>query len=195
MNARLLGTLCIIGSIIGVANSLRLVMLGQPLTDGIQTLDTLTAMTMVVGAIAGLCGLLGFIALRATGNNPIFRLLTYLPGISYLAAIVGGLGLLTGLLTSSSDSPITVVISGLSDILNPVAWLVVAILTFAAKSWQGWRKFVPLALFLTFPLGIAVSISTGLFGTYDVIYYAATALLGYAVQSSAPAMQLREVTA
>jgi hypothetical protein len=71
----------------------------------------------------------------------------------------------------------------------------VAIVTIAAKSWRGWRRFVPLALFLAFPLGIVVSVSTGLVGTFGIINYAALALLGYAVQSSASVVQLREVAA
>lgn len=195
MNARLFGALCIVGSVIGMLDSMRLVMLGRPLTEGLQALDTMTLIATVVAALGGLCGLLGFIALRATGDNPIFRILTYLPAVSYLAAIVAGLGLLTGLLTNDSNNPITVLVATLSDIFNPVAWLVVAILTIAAKSWRDWRKFVPFAVVLAFPLGVVVSIGAGLFGTFGVVNYAAVALLGYAVRSSAPALRLRELTA
>ena len=195
MNTRLLGTWCIIGSAIGVADGVRLVMLGEQLTPGIRTLDAITATTTVVAAIGGLCGLLGFIALRATGNNPIFRVLTYLPGVSYLATLLAGLGLLTGLLTSDADNPVVVLLALLAEPVGPAAWLVVAILTIAAKSWQGWRRLVPLALFLAFPLGIIASLTTGLVGTFAIINYAATVLLGSAVQSSESAAPLREVVA
>ena len=194
-NARSLGTLCIIGSLIGIADGVRLVILGRQLTPGIQTLDTMTAMTTVVAAIGGLCGLLGLIALRATGNHPIYRFLTYLPAISYLAAIIAGLGLLTGLLTSDSNNPVIVLLGLLVEPVGPAAWLVVAILTIAAKTWRGWRRLAPLALVLAFPVGIVASLSTGLVGTFAIINYAAAVLLGYAVQSSESAAQLREVAA
>jgi hypothetical protein len=55
-----------------------------------QPLDSATEVATIVGALAGLCGLLGLLALHATGNNPIFRLLSYLPAISYVAAVIGG---------------------------------------------------------------------------------------------------------
>ena len=194
-NARSLGTLCIIGSLIGIADGVRLVILGRQLTPGIQTLDTMTAMTTVLAAIGGLCGLLGLIALRATSNNPIYRFLTYLPAVSYLAAIIAGLGLLTGLLTSDSNNPVIVLLGLLVEPVGPAAWLVVAILTIAAKTWRGWRRLAPLALVLAFPMGIVASLSTGLVGTFAIINYAATVLLGYAVQSSESAAQLREVAA
>jgi hypothetical protein len=170
-------------------------MLGRQLTPGIQALDTMTAMTVVMAALGGLCGLLGLIALRATGNHPIYRFLTYLPAISYLAAIIAGLGLLTGLLTSDSNNPVIVLLGLLVEPVGPAAWLVVAILTIAAKTWRDWRRLAPLALVLAFPVGVVASLTTGLVGTFAIINYAATVLLGYAVQSSASAAQLREVAA
>jgi hypothetical protein len=195
MNTRLLGTLCIAGSLIAMADGVRRVMLGKPLTPGIQVLDNITAAALVVAAVAGLCGLLALIALRATGNNPIFRLLTYLPAVSYLATIAAGLGLLTGVLTSDSENPVVLLIWLLGDIFGPAAWLLVAILTVAAKTWRGWRRFVPFAFVLVFPLGIVLTEITGLHGTFDIVHFAAPVLLGFAVQSREPAPQLREALA
>jgi hypothetical protein len=103
MNTRLLGTLCIAGSAIALADGVRLVMLGREMPGaGLQQLDSATDVASIVGALAGLCGLLGLMALRTTGTNPIFRLLGYLPAISYIAAVVAGLGLLTGMVTSDA---------------------------------------------------------------------------------------------
>ena len=194
-NPRLLGTLCIVGSVIALADGIRLVMLGRQLGPGLQQLDSATAAATIIGALAGLCGLLGLMALRATGNNPIFRLLGYLPAISYVAAIVGGLGLLTGFLTSDSNNPVAVIVSVLDDLLGPAAWLVVAILTVAARQLPGWRRLVPFALVLAFPLGIAATEMTGLAGTFRIVFYAAPVLLGYALQHSQPAPQLRNALA
>jgi hypothetical protein len=195
MNSRLLGTLCIAGSLIAMADGIRLVMLGRQLPPGLQQLDSATAVATVIGALAGLCGLFGLMALRATGTNPIFRLLGYLPALSYIAAVVAGLGLLTGLLTSDADNPVAIVISVLSDLLGPAAWLVVAILTIAAKQLTGWRRFVPFAPFLAFPLGIAATEITGLAGAFRIVFYAAPVLLGYAVQRTQPAPRLRNAIA
>ncbi len=195
MNTRLLGTLCVIGSLIGLADSVRSVMNGEPLAQGLRFPDTITSISNVLGAIGALCGLLGFIALRGTGTKPIFRLLTYLPGVSYVASIILGLAVLTGLLPLDANNPVIIILASLGDLLSPAAWLVIAILTIAAKSWHGWRRFVPLAIVLAFPLGIVVSVSMGLVGVFGIINYAAAALLGYAVQTYAPVPQLREAVA
>jgi hypothetical protein len=195
MNTRLLGTLCIAGSVVGLADAVRLVMLGRPLASGLQQLDSATDVATAVGALGGLCGLLGLMALRATGNNPIFRLLGYLPAISYLAAVVGSMGLLFGVLTNDSDNPVTVLIWLVSDLLGPAAWLALAILTVAARRLQGWRRLVPFAIVLAFPVGIVVTEITGLAGTFRIVAYAVLVLLGYAVQRAEPAPRLREALA
>jgi hypothetical protein len=184
MNTRLLGTLCIIGSLIGMADATRNLLMGQQMVDGLRQLDAISSIAMVLAAIGGLCGVLGLVALRATGSNPVFRLLTYLPGISYVAMMFAGLGLFTGLLKTDADNPVVLVAYILGDILNPLAWIVVSILTIAAKSWQGWRRFAPLAIVLAFPLGIVASGVIGLVGAFGIVNYAAVVLLGYALQSS-----------
>jgi hypothetical protein len=195
-NTRLLGTLCIVGSLIALADGVRLVMIGRQMPSaGLQQLDGATDVATIIGALAGLCGLLGLLALHATGNNPIFRLLGYLPAISYSAAVIGSLGQLAGVFTGDADNPVVVVISVLDDLLGPAAWLVVAILTLAAKTWTGWRRFAPFALVLAFPVGIALTEITGLAGMFRIAFYAAPILLGYAVQRSQPAVQLREAIA
>jgi hypothetical protein len=186
---------CIAGSLVGLADAVRLVLLGRPLTSGLLQLDSATDVATAVGALGGLCGVLGLMALRATGNNPIFRLLGYLPGVAYVAALIGSLGLLVGVLTSSDNDPVSVLIWVVADLLGPAAWLAVAILTVAAKRVQGWRRFVPFAIVLAFALGIAVSSITGLAGTFRIVEYAALMLLGYAVQSAASAPRLREALA
>jgi len=102
---------------------------------------------------------------------------------------------LTGALTSDANDPVMVLLGLLVEPVGPAAWLVVAILTIAAKTWRGWRRLVPLALVLAFPLGIVASLSTGLVGTFAMINYAATILLGYAVQGSESTALLREAVA
>ena len=191
VSPRLLGTLCIAGALIGLADGIRLVALGRQLGPGLQALDTATQVATLVAALGGLCGVFGLIALRATGSNPVFRLLGYLPVISFVATLIAGLAMLAGVIKSDAESPVAVILVVVGDLLGPAVWLVVGILTIAARRLSGWRRFVPFAFVAAFVLGIIATEVTGLAGTFRIIYYAAMALLGYAVQRTAPAPQLR----
>src|SRR5690349_15131127 len=91
MNTRLLGALCIAGSLVGVADGVRRVAIGATHEGMYLTLDTLMYLGETVWLAGTLCGLLGLIALRATGTNPIFRVLSWLPVVGTAAEIVGGL--------------------------------------------------------------------------------------------------------
>ena len=196
MNPRLLGTLCLAGGLIALADGIRLVALGRQMpASGLQQLDSATDIATTIGALAGLCGVLGLLALRATGTNPVFRLLTCLPALSYIAAMIGSIGLLLGVLSSDSDNPGVQVLWITSDVVGPVAWLVVGILAVAAKQLSGWRRFVPFVLVLAFPLGIAATELTGLSGTFRIVFYAAIVVLGYAVQRVEGTARLRNAIA
>lgn len=195
MNARTLGTIGIVGGLVGMAEGLRQVMLGTQLAPGLRDLDTITSAAYVIAAVGGICALMGFLALRGTGTKPIFRLLTYLPAVSYIAAVIMGLATAVGVLTSDAESPIAMLVVFLADLFHPAAWVVVAILTIAAREWHGWRRFVPAAIVAAFPLGIVISTATGLVGMFLLFHYAGTVLLGYAVRSAAPVAQPVETLA
>jgi hypothetical protein len=194
-NTRLLGTLCIVGALVGMADGLRKVILGTPLTPGLQTLDTFSMAAIALTAAGGVCGVLGLVALRATGSRPLFRFLTYLPAVSYTAGVVSGLGMLSGVLTNDAQSGATLVLVFAYEILGPAAWLVVGILTIAAKEWSGWRRLVPLAQILAFPLAIAAATLTGFVGTFALVQFTALATLGYVVRSTAAGSRLRPAEA
>ena len=189
MNTRLLGRLCIIGSLIAVADGIRLVLTGHQDVPGFRHLDTIQFLTQIVWSVGGLCAVLGLITLKATGTNPVFRFMSYLPAVGYIAMIVGLLLGLAGLPTA--NNPIGLV----GQILAQGGMLVLAILVLAAKRWSGWRKFAPLLTILTIPLGAVLVAITGLDGWFIIINAAATALLGYAVLSSSPVAQLRPAAA
>jgi hypothetical protein len=184
MTPRQLGILGIVAGTVGLLNGIRLILIGQPLTPGILTLDTMTEATTAVGAIGGLSALLGFMALRGTGSKPLFRLLGYLPGISYVAMLIAATGMFLDVLRIESESPLVIALLTLGDLLYPLAWLVVGILTIAAKEWRGWRRLVPLWMVAAFVLGAVSAELTKLVGAFHVLEYTATMLLGMAVISS-----------
>ena len=95
--------------------------MGRQLSPGLQQLDTATQLATLLAALGGLCGVFGFMALGATGSNPVFRLLGYLPAISFAAIVVGGLAMLSGILESDAESPVTVVLVVVGDLLGPAA--------------------------------------------------------------------------
>ncbi len=185
----MLGRLCIIGSLIAVADGIRLVLTGHQDVPGFRHLDTIQFLTQLAWAVGALCAVLGLIALKATGTNPIFRFLSYVPVVGYIASIIGLLLGLTGVPTA--NNPIGIV----GQILAMGGMLVLAILVLAAKRWHGWRKFTPLLTILTIPLGAMLVGITGLDGWFIIINAAATALLGYAILSSIPVAQLRTAAA
>ena len=189
MNTRLLGRLSIIASTVMLANGVRLVVTGHQDIPGFLDLDTISIVVQLVSAIGGLCSMIALIALKATGKNPIFRLLSYLPAVGYAALIVGFLIGLAGV--PITENPIGI----FGQLLTQSGRLVLAILVIAAKSWTGWRRFAPLVTVLTIPLGAALTGLTGLDGMFIIINAMAMILLGYVVQSSEPVTQLRAAVA
>ena len=189
MNTRLLGTLSIIASAIMIADGVRLVMTGHQSVSGFRDHDTISIVVQLVSAIGGLCAVIGLIALKATGRNPIFRWLSYLPAVGYAALIVGFLIGLAGV--PITKNPIGI----FGQLMAQGGMLVLGILVIAAKTWTGWRRFAPLVTVLTIPLGAVLVGLTGLDGMFIIINAMAMILLGYVVQSSEPVTRLREAVA
>lgn len=187
MNPRLLGVICIIGSLVAFADGVRKIVIGTthegPFTDP----DALSyLLSTFIWYISILCGMLGLIALRATGANPIFRLLSWLPVVGSAGAAVGGLVGLAGV-PVSENVPLRI-----GGDLYMAGLLVVAILVLAARVWRGWRAFTPLLNIIAIPLGGLVYVAIGgLDGGWLVTNAAASALLGYAVMSSVPVVEVR----
>jgi hypothetical protein len=172
MNTRLLGTLCIIGSAFQVVDGVRWAALKLTAND---PLSLFMGIALDFGA---LCGLSALLALKATGTNRIFQVLTYLPILGLLGDMINNIAQLAKL--SGPDT----IFSMTSALLILAGCLVVGILTIAAKQWTGWRKFTPLLTCLMFPIALLVRSATQTTGLISIFMGAAWMLLGYAVLSS-----------
>jgi len=188
MNTRLLGILCIVGSAIGVADGVRRVAIGATHEGTFLTLDTLMYLGEVFWLTGMFCGFLGLIALRATGANPIFRLLSWLPVVALAIQVLGAL---IGAVSGAQPAELWPLIAG--QLLYMAGVLVVSILVLAARVWRGWRAFVPLLNVISIPLGAVVAtLIGGLDGGWIITNALASALIGYVVLSYLPAPQVRD---
>jgi len=61
---------------------------------------------------------------------------------------------------------------------------VVGILTIAAKTWRGWRRFVPLLASVMFPIGLTIGNAIGIGGVISGAFWV---LLGYVIATAEPA--------
>jgi hypothetical protein len=184
MNTRLLGILCIAGSLVAVVGAL----LFRLRYDSAST-----GMGVVVGSLMSLgfiAGLIGLIQLNAVGSNPVARAVAFLPIIGLVLGSVGAVARASG--ESSSDSILSIV--GFVGFFGFLAGLVlVSILTIAAKTWSGWRRFVPLFVTVMFFIGLGFRDNIYLSHAISV---APMALLGYVVATAEPtSSRVESVTA
>lgn len=175
MNTRLLGILCIVGSLLAVVGAL----LFRLRYDSAST-----GMGLVVGSLMSLgiiAGLIGLIQLNAVGSNPVVRAVAFLPIIGVVLSNVGQFARVSGV--SSSDSILSIV--GFAGFFGFLAGLVlVSILTVAAKTWPGWRRFVPLFVTVMFFIGLGFRVDNIYLS--HAVSVAPMALLGYVVATSEP---------
>jgi hypothetical protein len=143
MNARVLGMLCVIGNVLWFLDSVRWVVLGGEW-------DTIHNIAWIIADIGAICGVLGLLALKATGQHPVLRLLTYLP-------LLGLLFLIAASLVGPNDGAGALI----AWLMVQAAMLLVGILALATKGW-GWRKITPLLTVLMFPVGAFLTTAVGL---------------------------------
>ncbi len=184
MNNRSLGIVCIIGSIIWVLDNIRWVVLG------LTKFDTTATVVNLMWALGGICALVAMIRLNVVGENPIPRALACLPVVGFVALILGGIMLLV-----SFDTAITNSLIGIGWLFQAAGMVVVGILTIAAKTWQGWRRFVPLLCIVTIPVGGALGAMAGNSALAVPLVAVAWVLLGYAVVSAEPSAVQRPALA
>ena len=176
MNTRFLGIVCILGSIIWVVDNIRWVVLG--LTE----FDMVSTSVNMIWAIGAICAIVAMIRLNVVGENPIARALACVPIIGFVALILGDLMLLSGFVTADANPLI-----GIGWLFQPAGMVIVGILTIAAKTWQGWRRFVPLFCTISIPVGFALSAMAGGNAALAVPLVAVTwVLLGCAVVTAEP---------
>lgn len=173
MSSRLLGSILIVGAVVLAVNGTR----STPL-------DMLGSAAYVVWGIGGIAGIVGLLNLNALGANPVARALGFIPIIGFAAFVLADGLRLIGLIQSSEP---------LYDTLAAIAWigmlagmLIVGILTIAAKTWKGWRRFVPLLAIVILPIGFGVDAAMGSQTFAGMLVAVPWVLLGYVIASAAP---------
>lgn len=184
MKVRLFALITIACTIIGLIDSVRLVLIGHLDTPGFLTFDNTTAIFSIVTVSGVIFALLALIDLETTGTSLIFRMLTWVPVIGAVALIVGYILKLVGV-------PVEEIrfFGAFGQLTNMGGLVIVAILTLAAKRWPGWRKFTPLLTVLAIPLGAMVVGLTGLDGWFGIVYRLSLLLLGYALYTTQSAIE------
>ena len=173
MNTRLLGILCIAGSLIAVVGALLFRLRYDSAATG---MGVVVSSLMSLGIIAGLIGL---IQLNAVGSNPVVRAVAFLPIIGLVLTNVGQFARASGV--SNSDSILSIL--GFVGFFGFLAGLVlVSILTIAAKAWSGWRRFVPLFITVMFFIGMGFRVDNIYLS--HAVSVAPMALLGYVVATA-----------
>jgi sugar phosphate permease len=174
MNTRLLGIFCIAGSLIAVVGALLF---------RLRYDSAATGMGVVIGTLMSLgimAGLIGLIQLNAVGSNPVARALAFLPIIGLVFASVGQVASRASGM-SSPDSVLSII--GFVGFFGFLAGLVlVSILTIAAKTWSGWRRFVPLFITVMFFIGLGFRVDNIYLS--HAVSVAPMALLGYVVATA-----------
>lgn len=173
MTTRLLGILCIAGSLIAVIGALLF---------HLRYDSAATEMGVVVGSLMSLgiiAGLIGLIQLNAVGSNPVVRAVAFLPIIGLVLTTVGAVAKASGV--SRSDSILSIL--GFVGFFGFLAGLVlVSILTIGAKTWPGWRRFVPLFITVMFFIGLGFRVDNIYLS--HAVSVAPMALLGYVVATA-----------
>ena len=174
MNTRILGIFCIAASVIAIVGSLGFqVNFENPNENPNIAIAWATGLPWDISVVAVLVDL---ILGNGVGSNPLVRAVASLPIIGLGFNIVVEFVELTGV--GSPDNVLQTI-----GILGFVAGLVlVSILTIAAKTWRGWRRFVP--LLVTLMLFAGQLIANRYVGQAVVI--APWVLLGYVVATASP---------
>lgn len=178
MNTRWLGALCIVGSVVIALDNVRTMVMGVPLAHDYDTISLIAGTVWAIGVIAGL---LGMIRLNAIGSNSLVRALGFIPIIGYGLLILANILQMAGLFTTANNS-----LAGIGWVVQMVGMLVVGILTIAAKTWRGWRRFVPLLTIVIIPIVFGLGSATGNLPISTLGIYVVYGVLGYAIATAEP---------
>jgi hypothetical protein len=189
MNTRLLGSLCILGSFAVLADGFRDTGLSS---SGAQFGDSFTALAYAIWGIGGICGIVGLIRLDALGARATARAMGFLPMIGFAAFVLGDGLRAAGLLTTET---LYSTLAGIGWIMMLAGMLIVGILTIAAKSWHGWRRFVPLLTIVMMPIGFGIGALIGSAAIGGTLFYASWILLGAVIATAEPRSTLHHAPA
>lgn len=190
MNTRLLGTICMIGAFAVLADGFRPSGMGAAEA---QFGDRFTALAYAIFGLGGICGIAGLIQLNGLGPKTTARAMGFLPMIGFAAFVLGDGLRAVGFLTT--DSLVIGVAAAIGWIAMLAGMLVVGILTIAAKSWRGWRRFVPLLTIVMLPVGFGIGALSGNATIGGILFFASWVLLGGVVATAEPTPTLRQAPA
>lgn len=185
MNTRWLGTMLVISSLMVMLNNFRTTAIGiEPYTD------TLGNVAYLLWGIGGVCGIIGLIRENALGTNAVARAVGLLPLLGFVAFILSSALEVVGFFRL--DDPIYMALSGVAWIAMLAGMLIVGILTIAARTWSGWRRFVPLVAVVMFPVALGIAQAIGNLYVGAIIGYAPWMLLGYVIATAETVPALRQ---
>jgi hypothetical protein len=176
MSTRLLGTLCIIGSVIVLLDALR------QSASGTNGFDTIALLANSAWAIGGIAVLVGMIQLNAVGPNTVVRALAFVPIIGFVLLILANIIQLAGMVTTENNT-----LAGIGWLAQMAGMVLVGILTIAAKTWSGWQRFIPLLTVVIAPVSFGIGSAIGNLTLGTVIVWVFWMLLGYIVATAEPA--------
>ncbi|MEJ2263458.1 MAG: hypothetical protein P8X95_08430 [Anaerolineales bacterium] len=144
MNTRLFGILCMIGSLLAI---LGFIVEAPKALDGVTASDYLglVGVMMMAWMIGCAVAVIAMISLNVVGKGTVSRFLAFLPVIAVALLFIGNTyHYLSGVDPNTNESPLI----AMGWMLYMVGTLLLSIVTIAAKTWTGWRRFAPLACFL-----------------------------------------------
>jgi hypothetical protein len=181
MKVRNFSLISIFFTAVGLLDNFRLVLTGHLDTPGWRTFDNISAIFLLFSAAGVIFAVISLIELKATGANPVFRVLSYLPIIGAVTLILGYILLLTGMETETVKY-----LGAFGQLVSMGGMVIVAILALAAKRLASWRKFTPLVTVLAIPVGALVVGLTGQDGWFGIVYRSAFLVLGLALFTAQP---------
>jgi hypothetical protein len=179
MNTRVLGSILIVGSLAVALNSFR----------SADAFDLIGSIALMLWCISGVFGLIGMLQLNALGQNPVARAFGFLPILGFVTIILSDSLRLAGVYPMGT--PVNNALAAIGWIAILAGMLVVGIITIAAKTWTGWRRFVPLLIIVFVPVSLGLGSLIGDTKVSGAVAYLAWIMLGYVIMTGASVQQLR----
>ena len=174
MNVRVFGMGGILGGLCLTISEFRHVVMGIPLNG--STMDSFDAALTALWTI-GMIGVFWAIyKLGVTGTNKLMRAAPFISLIGFTVGAIFSTLQVFGLVEGNNPA------FGVFWILILLGTLIVGILALVARTWDGWRKWIPLLCILAVPIMILLGFIIGEIST--ILVGLSWTALGYAVLSS-----------
>jgi hypothetical protein len=175
MNIRTLGILGIMGGASLTAVEMRHLIMEIPL-DG-RNMNQLDELLYILWGLGSFCAFWAIYRLGGTGRNKLMRAIPFIAMVGFAALAIGSILDVIGLAQPSTNPVFYVAYPFLL-----IGTLLTAIFALIARTWLGWRKFVPLLCVLAIPAIILLTKVIGDAG--NLIFGLSWILLGFAVLTS-----------